>query len=143
MVTGAVLHWLVSQSLFLVILQYYDDSGPIADKFYAQLGYSAMAVIVLLVIGFITIIAGVLMGFRRYRGGMPLVGSCSAAISAACHQPKEDVDVADLPLMWGVVGEDATNTEYNRDEVNSEAPGHCCFTSLPISRPKEGRMYAG
>ena len=37
---------------------------------------------------------------------MPIAGPCSAAISAACHRPEEDVDAATKPVMWGTVSSD-------------------------------------
>lgn len=63
---------------------------------------------------------------------MPMVSSCSAAISAACHSPKEDVDVARLPVLWGVVG-----------DPQEGQVGHCCFTSLEASPPVKGKRYGG
>ena len=60
---------------------------------------------------------------------MSLAGSCSAAISAACYRPEEDVDAAIKPVMWGVVS--------SEDDV-----GHCCFTSLEVSPPVQGEGYA-
>ena len=37
---------------------------------------------------------------------MPLVSTCSAAISAACHRPDEDSESHLLPVRWGFVGGD-------------------------------------
>lgn len=63
---------------------------------------------------------------------MPLIGSCSAAISAACHPLQNDPDASLLPVMWGAVA------------VESEdAVGHCCFSSLEVSPPVDGKVYAG
>ena len=73
-------------------------------------------------------LVGLLNGFRRQEG-MPLAGSCSAAISAACYRPEEDVDAATKPVMWGVVSSD-------------KGVGHCCFTSFEVTRPIPGELYA-
>ena len=124
---SAILHWLVSQSLFLVNMNGYRASGQELVLTLSTLGYSCIAIITVICLGAILILLEVLNGFRVHRG-MPLAGSCSAAISAACHRPEEDVDAATKPVMWGV--------------VNSEnGIGHCCFTSFEVSRPVPGEHY--
>lgn len=50
---------------------------------------------------------------------MPLVSTCSAAISAACHRHEEDVDTHLLPLIWGFV----------RDDPSKPRRGRFCFTT--------------
>ena len=54
------------------------------------------------------LVAVVLMGLRRYPNDMPVIGNCSAAISAACHpEIREGGDGEDMvlrPLRWGDVG---------------------------------------
>ena len=77
------------------------------------------------------VIAGILNGFRRFKPGMPLAGSCSAAISASCLALPEDVDAAVLPVMWGEV-----------TKVGGEV-GHCAFPSQEVSLPVAGTLYAG
>lgn len=106
MIFSGALHWLVSQSIFLARVAVFDPSG-IEDKGYdiSTCGYSNIAIITVIPVGFIAVVFGIANGFRKYPAGMPLVGSNSAAISAACHRPKDDVDASVLPVMWGVVGE--------------------------------------
>lgn len=67
---------------------------------------------------------------------MPLASSCSAAISAACHPPKEDIDPSTKRVMWGVAVAD-------EDLSAPEQVGHCSFTSLEVQAPTVGRLYAG
>ena len=76
-------------------------------------------------------ICGIVNGFRKYDDGIPLVGSCSAAISAACHAQRGDEMAFLKPLMWGKV-------QDSRDGV-----GHCCFSSFEVERPVSGDLYAG
>jgi hypothetical protein len=57
-----------------------------------------IAVFFAILVGVVAVTAGVINGFRRYNVGIPLVGSCSAAISAACHRPGEDSSASLLPL---------------------------------------------
>ena len=67
-------------------------------------------------------------GFRTYEPGVPVLDPCSAAPSASCHRPVDDVDAAKLPVKWGV--------------VETEGPvGHCCFTSHKVSSPNTNRLY--
>ena len=61
-----------------------------------------------------------------------VAGSCSVAISAACHRPKDDIDAAYLPVSWGEVSPES-----------EDAVGHATFTSLPVQRLTEGHLYAG
>ena len=124
---SATLHWLVSQSLFLVNMTGYGTKGQNLTLTISTIGYSCIAIITVIFLGGVILLLEVLNGFRRHRG-MPLAGSCSAAISAACHRPEEDVDAATKPVMWGVVGSE------NRVD-------HCCFTSFEVSQPVPGKHY--
>ena len=131
-VLSGTLHWLVSQSLFLARAAAYSSDGGEIIRTISSVGYSCIAIITVIILGTIVVAIGILNGFRKYRPGMPLVGSCSAAISAACHRPSGDIDAATLPLLWGAVsGQD------------KGAVGHCCFTSFEASPPVEGKLYAG
>lgn len=67
---------------------------------------------------------------------MPLAGSCSAAICAACHPPNANEGASAKKLLWGVVKDEGA--EQQGDEV-----GHCSFTSLEVEKPVAGKMYAG
>ena len=125
LIISSVLHWLVSQSIFFVRIKVVESKDVIT-----ACGYSPIALITVIPVGVILILAIVLTGFRRYEKGIPLAGSSSAAISAACHPPDEDVDASLLPVMWGDVN--------NEDSV----VGHCCFTSFAVSTPVEGNLYA-
>lgn len=95
-----------------------------------QIRYSNIAILTLIILCTVVVLLGVLNGYRRLISGMPLVGSCSAAISAACRRPTEGVDAAKGSLMWGVV------------EGEGDI-GHCCFTSFRVKKQLVGRLYAG
>ena len=94
--------------------------------------------------------------------------TCSAVISAACHQPlPDDQDAQDaykFPVQWGAVshpyginstsksagasvagsGENtATEETGSVPDNNTIVPGHCCFTTArDVERPNEGQLYA-
>ena len=130
LVLSGTLHWLVSQSIFLARVDWYED-GMLDQYSYdsiSTVGYSCIAIITVIALGGIVVIIGILHGFRRYKPGIPLAASCSAAISAACHRPNEDVDAPYKPVMWGA--------------VKSKNPiGHCCFTSFEVTKPVKGQKY--
>lgn len=128
---SGTLHWLLSQSLFLARISAFTSEGvEDPESSISQIGYSNIAIITLLALGTIVMLLGIFNGFRRSRSDMPLAGSCSAAISAACHGPANDTDAAKGSLIWGAV-----QTEGD--------VGHCCFTTFQVEKPAVGRFYAG
>ena len=140
LITSGTLHWLVSQSVFVIqsIGMAYGTSFyryPESDT--STVGYSNIGMVYSLILASIMILALVLLGLcnsHRPRPHdkehettaqsytMPLVSTCSAAISAACHRHAEDCDSHLLPVRWGFVGGD-----------------HWCFTSSKeVSYPEIG-----
>ncbi|KAJ9609034.1 hypothetical protein H2200_006805 [Cladophialophora chaetospira] len=112
-VFSLLFHWLISQSIFVVNISMFDFAGsPItnAPNYVGHLvtcGYSPIAIIFSIVLGVALVCA--LLGFGlgiRFKTGMPIAGSCSLAIAAACHSeqaPLSDKEkmLAQQPLMWG------------------------------------------
>lgn len=79
----------------------------------------------------LVLIVGSISLLRLHPSSMPMVSTCSAAISAACHRPGEDVDAHLLPVKWGVISE------------NEEA-ARCAFTTLRNVRvPSENEKVVG
>ena len=123
----------MSQSLFLALVDVIDDAGQLNESdSISTVGYSCIAIFFAVLVGAIAVTVGLLNGFRRYNAGIPLVGSCSAAISAACHRPSDDTSASLLPLRWGCVDADS-----GRDV------GHCCLSSFEVTAPEAGFYYAG
>ena len=124
MITSGTTHWLISQSVFVIqsVGVAYGSSFyryPAYDS--SLVGYANIGIIYSLLAGSIMVIAVVTLGFcNSYRPRkhdekqetdaqsytMPLVSTCSAAISAACHRPDEDSESHLLPVRWGFVGGD-------------------------------------
>ena len=130
LIVSGTLHWLLSQVLFLARVDIFDSDGSIdlANSF-SSVGYSPITIVTFLVMGSYLVIVVYSAGFRTYKPGLPVLGPCSAAISASCHRPIDDTDVATLPVKWGV--------------VETEGPaGHCCFTSYKVSLPDTKRLYS-
>ena len=123
----------MSQSMFLALVDIVDDTGSLNDRIsISTVGYSCIAIFFAILVGIVAVTAGVLNGFRRFDAGIPLVGSCSAAISAACHRPSDDSSASLLPLKWGCVDADSGNNI-----------GHCTLTSFEVTAPEQGCFYAG
>ncbi|KAH7071546.1 hypothetical protein BKA63DRAFT_535404 [Paraphoma chrysanthemicola] len=131
---SGVFHWLASQSLFMVQITITNEARQPARQI-STCGYSPMAIILTIVVATIIAGSGVVMARFRYKGGMPLASSCSAAISAACHPPEGDVDAHLLPVQWGAV-------KHGSGEGDEEGVGHCSFSSWPVEVPIAGRVFA-
>jgi hypothetical protein len=137
MVTAGTLHWLVSQSIFLVnveayLLIDYEERHHEANSDYMTCGYSPVAMISVIITGFLMVLAAIISGFVRLPSGMPVAGSCSVAISAACHPESErnGESAALLKVQWGSVSSNVRDF------------GHCSFTDGEVSPPEQGRLYA-
>jgi hypothetical protein len=140
--TSTLLHWLISQSLLLVSIQFgafysSNDQGLINGDTvsdYFTCGFSPLAIILVLILTGILGIVAAAFAFRKFRSAMPIAGSCSFCISAACHgfegSTGEESENPEEPLMWGVTG------------VNSNRIGHCGFSSRDVQEPVDGRLYA-
>ncbi|KAF0316725.1 hypothetical protein GQ607_016067, partial [Colletotrichum asianum] len=126
------LHWLISQSLFLVNLEIYTPSNGNVSSLTAC-GWSPLGILCVLAVGILMIGFLVISARRRLRfGGIPVTGSCSAAISAACHPNKNEGAMWEKALQWGAV-------ELSPLEG---APGHCSFSSHAVELPVHGQWYA-
>ncbi|KAF7511429.1 hypothetical protein GJ744_004618 [Endocarpon pusillum] len=141
---STVLHWLVSQSIFLINLRIFQPNNELlrepTDVFpgvsssgvITACGYSPLAIVCAVSVGTLMLLALLVLSSQKLKPGIPIVGSNSFTISAACHPPKEDEDVAFKHLMWGAVSHQEGNL-----------PGHCCLTSLDVEKPRCGNFYAG
>ena len=139
LVAMTLLHWLVSQSIFLASINFYRDGLELetSDAKVMGCGYSCAAIIFAIILGLMLVGMLVGSGFRRYPGGMPLASTCSAALSAACHPPADDKEAAYKELRWGVVrGYSSTRVSLDGDFE------HCSFTSQEAELPSRGRTYA-
>ncbi|KAJ5302286.1 hypothetical protein N7508_007149 [Penicillium antarcticum] len=148
MAASSILHWLVSQSLFVIAIEAYDSAmnrDPSQDVY--ACGYSPMAIIIATSVGVIMFTCLIVLSLRRFESAMPVASSCSLAIAAACHpefdpnvdemgpEPVEEIesedegeDIALLPLQWGSIAVDGPVR-------------HCTFASGDVFPPEEGQKY--
>jgi hypothetical protein len=135
---SAVMHWLISQSIFLIAVERYDpqgnpavadDPGAIEGEHYTC-GWSPLAVLLVICGGVLMIAGAIGMGRRKYQPGMPLGGTNSAVIAAACHVAGEGENIERKKVKWGVVG-----------KYDTDGTGHCAFSSEEPAFPLEGVVY--
>ena len=116
MASMAVLHWLISRSVFLLEVEIYNEDGTLdPGRTINAAGYAGQPIILALVLGFVLIVALVAFGRRKLTPGIPAIGNCSKAISAACHANPQEKKLEVLPLKYGIIpgsGKDRERGEH-------------------------------
>ncbi|OGM43322.1 hypothetical protein ABOM_008718 [Aspergillus bombycis] len=141
---STIIHWLISQSIFLINLKIYQPNNELLTRpnthfpsasdsgIITACGYSPLAIVTALAVAVLMFAVLTTVSTFKLKPGIPVIGSCSVAISAACHPPEEDSDAAGKPLSWGAVR-----------HQEGDQPGHCCLTSQTVEKPRYGELYAG
>ncbi|KAE8356321.1 hypothetical protein BDV28DRAFT_165265 [Aspergillus coremiiformis] len=141
---STVFHWMISQSIFLINVRIYQSNTELLTRpsthfpsasdsgVITACGYSPLAIIGALAVGFAMFAILVTVSSFKLKPDIPVIGSCSVAMSAACHPPPGDSDAAGKPLSWGAVR-----------HQEADQPGHCCLTSQAVEKPRYGGWYAG
>jgi hypothetical protein len=141
MASSAILHWLISQSLFLVGIEAYDsDWKPTHQSDLTTRGYTPAAIVCSLSLGVFMLICLLATGSKKLSSGMPVAGSCSFAISAACHpRYNPNLELGNqgmggdegselMPVKWGAV-------------AFGGVIGHCTFSSDEVDILELGHIY--
>ncbi|PUU77989.1 hypothetical protein B9Z19DRAFT_1108550 [Tuber borchii] len=103
MALSGLLHWMTSQSLFLVLIEMSQPSEAIQRV--TSLGYSCIAVIFVLTLGILAFVTAAWVGYKQLSAEITTVGNCSAAISAACHTSEvHPEEIVGKKIRWGDVG---------------------------------------
>lgn len=136
MITAGGLHWLISQSIFLVNVEASKVYRSTRNMDYMTCGYSPIAMLIVIIIGVLMILVACGSGWMMLPSAMPVAGSCSAAISAACHsryfEERDDIIEAALSeVQWGAI------------QMECDGVGHCCVTNHSITDLVVGELYAG
>lgn len=119
LVASSGLHWAMSQSLFLAKVDVLNPYGKIdGDRSFSTLGWSGLALLILLLFGGLMLVTLVASGFRRFRVGAPTVGSNSRAMLAASFTLGNGQDEALKKLKYGVLAN--ARTECKRVGFGSE-----------------------
>jgi len=142
MAAMAVLHWATARSIFFMEIDVIPggnggngdplEAGPNSGSIKAC-GFSAPSLVLSLCVGGVLLVALVALAFRRLPPRMPLVGSCSLAISAACHANQEEGHLWLRPLKYGVIP---------RSQNGIEGSHHVGFSSEEVQPLEGGTTYA-
>lgn len=148
LVFSGVQHWLISQSIFLVFVEGYANdpaafgttvhststTGDMYRDDIVTCGWSPAGVLSVICVGGVMVILLVCFGFGRLPTSMPVAGSCSAAISAACHPPLSGGEgvLSMKDLSWG-----------ETIPVVKNGPRRCCFSAGEVIYPTDGACYGG
>ena len=139
LVLQTLLHWLISESIFVVQVTVFSPNGTIkpTDDL-SNCGYSPIAIIFTVVAALVMMLSAIGFGFLKSpEGGPPIVSTCSAAISAACHLGPTHEATTYEEIRWGVTG-----PVWN-------GVGHCSVVSHrawaagQAGKPMHGYLYAG
>jgi hypothetical protein len=140
MILFILLHYLISQSIFLVQA---DAFGPGPEIYRiptfnrSDVGFSVLGIILSISLGVFLVTALLINAVRRHYRDVPTyfpaMGTSSLALSAACHPPKGDKEAYLFELRLGIVKD-----KYN----DPQALGRLTFsTSINIQKPEEGMVY--
>ncbi|KAH0034207.1 hypothetical protein KCU78_g2310, partial [Aureobasidium melanogenum] len=92
-IAGGSLHWLVSQSVFLVQTDVLSATGERdTDMAFVASGFSSSSYFVLILVFGAIFLAAYVVAMLPLRENIPFGASCSAIISAACHPPDNDTE---------------------------------------------------
>ena len=129
--TSIAVHWLISRSIFVVAIEKLFDENP-RDWHLVTCGYSPPAIILVIAVSLLMAAAVAIVASWRLPSTVPVVGSCSIAIAAACHHPDGiPQPCAPLaPLAWGLIQSD------------KGISCHCGFSSEPVDAPMAEEYYS-
>jgi hypothetical protein len=133
-----LLHWFVSQSIFVVQLDIYNKNGKPDTQWQtlSNCGYSPIAIICSVVTAVVLLLSALIFMLRRFPAGSPPVASTSsAAISAACHPVIRSDPLVYQAIRWGVDGGFGNGVQ------------HCSLVAAEgwnyqIQGPQPGVLYA-
>ena len=127
LVASGILHWLLSQSIFVAQVNMFTNDDPPAKLGSVNaIGWSGLALTLLLALGGTMILTLIGFGFFRYSTGIPVVSSNSRAISAACHPLPGKFNESIKKLQYGVIaelGEGKYHVGFSSEEVKPLVAG--------------------
>ncbi|KAK4215155.1 hypothetical protein QBC37DRAFT_419750 [Rhypophila decipiens] len=122
---SGVLHWLISQSIFVVYVEARSflehRTDELRERDFVTLGWSPVGTVCVVGVGGVMVLVLVVVAIGSLKSAMPVAAGCSMAIAAACHPVRVTGQLEGRPegekeLRWGSVGE-------------NRGVKHCSFTS--------------
>lgn len=131
-ISMGLLHWIVSQRIFLARVDAYDGSfehDPESSASINTVGWSAAATMSSLIVSGVLILILPVLGLRRFPNSVPVVSSSSIAIRAVCHKSARDEEDLDTqPIQFGKLPDknaDGRHTiGFSTQEVESLVPNN-------------------
>ena len=153
-VAFAIRYFLVSQAIFLSYQVCYlptnsNDESPVEDTPCSapETAFSPFTALIAILWGVAILAAFLLLALKKAPANMPVVGSCSAAISANCQRPNGDSQGFSLHVQWGTI--------VPPEEEGSRL-GWCSFTGVRLHKqmteermqenpglPQNGSVFGG
>lgn len=141
MIAFMLLHWLVSQSIFIVLTSAWNiapEPAPMPDDNATRLGFSCAGIFLVLIVATTLVLGLAANSVREYRckvpGFFPRMATNSAAIDAVCRPARGDYEAYLFPVKLGVV---AHGPDYSGD-----CKGRITFSSdTEIQVPQGGVLY--
>jgi hypothetical protein len=130
-VLSGLLHYLLSQSLFLVRQELRTRDGDLYPGSTCACGYSVLSLFVFTLVLLALLLVVLYLLSEKIEIYLPPARHCSLVISAACHPPDDEVDAHLGEVRWGV-------TEL----ATEDHVGHCTFTSQEVTIVQPGALYA-
>lgn len=136
-----ILHWLVSESLFVVQTIGFDTNGKLLDSSGfsgSVVGYSILPIVLATICGGVMVIGLLVNSMVRNHQDVPQEflkwGSSSVHIESLCHRPDEDFDAHLFPLSIGIVSDSLPG--------GITGPTRLSFsTDIHLRLPQEGEIY--
>lgn len=101
---STILHWLLSQSFFLVRIDYFDRDGKIqTDASRSSCGVSHSSLVTFFAVGVGLYAVVRFVGLVSMNPRLPPIGSSSLMISAACHPPAGEIEPHLNNVSWRLI----------------------------------------
>ena len=152
-----LLHFLISQSIFLARVQWYYPDGTVNKaKYLSDAAYSPLGILVTVLVASVLLGVTVAHSFTKLDNRIPVHGNLSAVISAMCHgssRGAEGIDsygsttdssgenMAERDLMWGVIKPAKEALGFQNEIGVDGAIGHCGFVAEHVDPPVVGMRY--
>ncbi|KAJ6143548.1 hypothetical protein N7471_003001 [Penicillium samsonianum] len=146
LILSTLAHWLASEALSFVQIIPRDIQGNLdRSRALHGVGASSVGLRIMVIPWLIVVVSFLILMFRRFKSAaMPIAMNCSAAISAACHPPPDDINPAEKPVMWGQADMEIANLRTFLGPGVAEIETKCrhtTFTSKDVVEPSPEFLY--